>query len=169
MKLPYKDKRPKDESALFVAKNANLIGDVQVKEGAMVFFNSVLRGEETPVVIGKNSAVLDNSFLEGSKIGKNSLISHGASLHLAEIEENVLIGIGAIILDRCEVKSGAIVGAGAVVSPRTKIPQDTLFLGSPARKVREVEDKDRVQIALKELREKSKSYKKAQLRKDRLS
>lgn len=106
--------------------------------------------------------------MPGSKIGKNSLISHGANLHFSEVEENVLIGIGAIILDRCEVESGAIVGAGAVVSPGTKIPQDTLFVGSPARKVRKVED-NRVQIALKELREKSKSYKKAQLRKDHQS
>jgi carbonic anhydrase/acetyltransferase-like protein (isoleucine patch superfamily) len=49
--------------------------------------------------------------------------------------------IGAIVLNGRRLGE-SIVGAGSVVTPRTIIPPRTLALGSPARPVRPLEEKD---------------------------
>lgn len=160
MKIQYKSKQPKTGKADFIAQNATLVGDVRLKEATLIFFNSVLRGEETPVIIGERSAVLENTFIEGSHVGKSSLISHGATLHFAKVNDGALIGIGAILLEDCVVKSGAVIGAGAVVLPGTKVPSNSLFVGQPAKEVRKINGKEKSREALQEVRNKSKHYKK---------
>src|SRR5699024_12291051 len=53
-----------------------------------------------------------------------------------------LVGMGATVLDGAEVGEGAFIGAGSLVTPGTKIPPNTLALGSPARVVRDLNEKD---------------------------
>ncbi|NIQ04910.1 MAG: gamma carbonic anhydrase family protein [Candidatus Korarchaeota archaeon] len=158
MKLSYKDKQPTISNAFFVAKNASIIGDVRLRNDTMVFFNAVLRGEDKPVVVEERSAVLDNAFVEGSRIGGGSLISHGATVHFAEIGEKVLIGIGAIVLDECIINQGAVIGAGAVVLSGTEVGENSLYTGVPAEKVKNIQGEKRVNTALASLREKCKHY-----------
>jgi carbonic anhydrase/acetyltransferase-like protein (isoleucine patch superfamily) len=53
-----------------------------------------------------------------------------------------LIGIGSVVLDGAEVGEESIIGAGSVVSPKSIIPPRTLAMGTPARVVRAIEDRD---------------------------
>jgi carbonic anhydrase/acetyltransferase-like protein (isoleucine patch superfamily) len=46
----------------------------------------------------------------------------------------------ATVLNGADVGESALVGAGALVTPRTVVPPRTLWLGSPARQVRELSD-----------------------------
>ena len=51
-------------------------------------------------------------------------------------------GMGAIVLDNAEVGELSLIGAGALITANTKIPPRSLVLGSPAKVVREVNDRD---------------------------
>lgn len=69
-------------------------------------------------------------------------IGHGAIIHACTIESEVLIGMGAKVLDGVVVRQGAIVGAGAVVAPGTEIPSGQVWVGCPARYLRDLEPEE---------------------------
>jgi carbonic anhydrase/acetyltransferase-like protein (isoleucine patch superfamily) len=54
-----------------------------------------------------------------------------------------MIANGAMVLDGAKIGSNSIVAAGAFVPPRKIIPEGVVVMGSPAKVVREVTDKDR--------------------------
>ena len=53
----------KDNLDFWVAPNAVVIGDVSLKKNASVWFGSVLRGDNDPIILGENSNIQDNSCL----------------------------------------------------------------------------------------------------------
>ncbi len=150
MILNFEGKKPIINEKAFVAKNANIIGEVIIGEYVSIWYNVVLRGDIASIVIGKNTNIQDGSVVHcdmgvSTIIGSNVTVGHNVVLHACKIGDGSLIGIGAIVLDKAEVGEGAIVGAGAIVTPRTKIPPYTMALGIPAKVVRnltkeEVED-----------------------------
>jgi len=54
------------------------------------------------------------------------------------VGDHCLVGIGAIVLDGAVVGAECLIGAGALVTPGTEIPPRSLVLGSPGRRVREL-------------------------------
>ena len=72
--------------------------------------------------------------------GPKSSIVHNFVLHGCSVEDGCLIGMGAIVLDGAVVGARSLVGAGALVTPGTVIPPQSLVLGSPARRVRALND-----------------------------
>jgi carbonic anhydrase/acetyltransferase-like protein (isoleucine patch superfamily) len=74
------------------------------------------------------------------ELGEEVTLGHGAIVHGARVRNGALIGIRATVLDGAEVGESAFVGAGALVVPRTVIPPRTLWLGAPARQIRELSD-----------------------------
>jgi carbonic anhydrase/acetyltransferase-like protein (isoleucine patch superfamily) len=49
-----------------------------------------------------------------------------------------LIGIGAILLSGCKIGKGSVIGAGALVKEGTIVEPNTLWVGIPAKKVKEL-------------------------------
>jgi carbonic anhydrase/acetyltransferase-like protein (isoleucine patch superfamily) len=47
-----------------------------------------------------------------------------------------------VILDAAEIGDECLIGAGALVTSRTKIPPRSLVLGSPAKVVRQLTEKE---------------------------
>ena len=43
---------PKIHPSVFIAEGARIYGDVEIKKGASVWFNAVIRGDEGKVTIG---------------------------------------------------------------------------------------------------------------------
>lgn len=66
-------------------------------------------------------------------------VGHGAILHACTIEDEVLIGMGAKVLDGALIRQGAIVAAGSVVAPGTEVPSGQVWMGTPARYMRDVD------------------------------
>ena len=83
----------------------------------------------------------------GVKIGKNTTIGHGAIIHGCEIGDGCLIGMGAIVLDKAVIGDNSIVGAGAVVTKGTIVPPGSMVLGTPAKVVKELDEKTREGLA----------------------
>jgi len=160
MIISYKGKSPNIEKAVFVAPNATLLGEVKLMNGVSVWFGAVLKGDSKGIYVDKNSAILENCFVEGSNIGEKTLISHGAILHSCNVGNHVLIGIGAIILDKAEIGDNTIVAAGSVVPPKTKLDRGTVVAGVPAKVIREIKEEDIINLrkSLKIIREKARVY-----------
>jgi len=57
-----------------------------------------------------------------------------------------LIGMGAILLNRVKVGTGSVVGAGALLLEGMEVPPGSLVVGSPAKVVRQVDEKARARI-----------------------
>lgn len=129
----------------WVARTATVAGDVSLGEGASVWHGAVVRGDEAPVTIGRNSNVQDCAVIHVSRglpasIGEGVTVGHGAIVHGSAVGDDTLVGMGAIVLDGCEIGRGCIIGAGALLTQCTKVPDGSVALGSPARVVRGVTD-----------------------------
>ncbi|HZW69182.1 MAG TPA: gamma carbonic anhydrase family protein [Pseudogracilibacillus sp.] len=144
---PYKEFTPKIHESAYIAKNATIIGDVEIGEESSVWFQTVIRGDVAPTKIGKRVNIQDLSLIHQSPnmpviIEDDVTVGHKVMLHACTIRKNALVGMGATVLDGAEVGKGAFIGAGSLVTPGTKIPPNTLALGSPARVVRDLNEKD---------------------------
>jgi len=144
---PYKNIEPKIHPSTFVAKNATVIGDVTIDEDCSIWFQSVLRGDVAPTIIGKRVNIQDLSMIHQSPdlpvtIEDDVTIGHQVTIHGATIRNHALIGMGTMILDGAEVGEHAYIGAGSLIPPGKKIPPHTLAFGRPAKVVRALTEKD---------------------------
>jgi len=135
------------EGQYWVAPNANLLGKVELKPEASVWFNVVARGDNELISIGVRSNVQDGSVLHTDMgfpltIGDDVTIGHMAMLHGCTIGNTTLIGIGATVLNGARIGNNSLVGAHALVTEGKEFPDNSLIVGTPARVVRTLGDDD---------------------------
>ncbi len=166
MIYPYKGKEPKIDESAYIADYVTITGDVTIGPETSVWFNSVIRGDVAPTIIGSRVSIQDLSCLHQSPnnpliIEDEATIGHQVTLHGCTIKKRALVGMGSIILDRAEIGEGAFIGAGSLVPPGKKIPPNTLAFGNPAKVVRELneEDKKDMDRIINEYVDKGKYYK----------
>ena len=132
---------PDIHDSAYVDPAAVVIGDVTLEAEASVWPNVTLRGDHGPIVLEEGANVQDNAVLhEGATIGPYATVGHTAIVHNAEVRERGLVGMGATVLDRSVVGERAMVGANSLVTEDTEVEPKTLYAGTPAEKVKEVED-----------------------------
>lgn len=136
MIIEYEGKHPRIGQDVFIAPTAVVIGDVEIGDGASVWYGAVLRGDEGRIVIGRGSNVQDNAVIHTTPeiptiLKEDVTIGHGALLEGCTIENGAVIGMGAIVLHAAVIGQQAMVAAGGVVTPGTIIPPRTLAAGSP--------------------------------------
>ena len=61
----------------------------------------------------------------------------------ARYKDFAVIGLGSRVCDYAEVGVWAIVGEGAVVTSKMKVPDGKVYVGMPAREIRNVSDEDK--------------------------
>jgi carbonic anhydrase/acetyltransferase-like protein (isoleucine patch superfamily) len=134
---PYAEKKPLIHPSAFIAPTAVIIGDVEIGEGASVWFGAVIRADLAPIRIGVRTNIQDNCIIHvdmdtPTHIGDGVTIGHNAVVHGCTIEDNCLIGMGALVLNRARIESDTIVAAGAVVTEESRIGPGVLVAGTPA-------------------------------------
>lgn len=136
----------------FVAETAAVIGDVVLGPGSSIWYGAVLRGDVAPIRIGARSNVQDLSMVHGTTglssitLGEQVTVGHRVILHGCTIGDRVLVGMGSIVLDLAVIETDVVLGAGSLVTPRSRLESGWLYLGSPAKKVRRLNDADRAMI-----------------------
>ena len=157
----------KDNLDFWVAPNAVVIGDVSLKKNASVWFGSVLRGDNDPIILGENSNIQDNSVCHTDDgmpliIGDNVTVGHKVILHSCTVGNNSLIGMGSTVLNKAKIGNNCLVGANALVTEGKEFPDNSLIVGSPAKVKRELTDMEKKIIELSALHyvENMKRYKK---------
>ncbi len=146
MIIEYKGIKPKIGTNVFVAPTAMVVGDVEIKDNASIWYGTVIRGDRAPIVIGRNTNIQDNCTVHtdaGSPavIGDNVTIGHNAVVHGCVLEDRCLIGISAVVLSGAVVKEGSIVAAGSVVIEEQQIGPYHLAAGVPAKTKKILEKK----------------------------
>jgi len=102
----------------FIAPNATLCGDIIMGDDCSIWFNAVVRGDVNSIRMGNKVNVQDGAVIHctfqrtKAMIGNNVSIGHNAIVHGCTVHDNVLIGMGAIVMDNCEIGSNTIIAAG---------------------------------------------------------
>lgn len=149
MIAPFGEHAPVIDPTAYVPEAAVVIGDVVIGPESSLWFHTVVRGDIHPIRIGARSNVQDNATIHvvggryGTVLGNDVTVGHNAILHGCTVEDGALIGMGAVVLDAVVIGTGSLVGAGALVTPGTVIPPGSLVLGSPAKRVRDVNETER--------------------------
>jgi len=148
----YKGVSPKIPASCYVDESAQIIGDVALGEHASVWMNAVVRGDVHEIRIGAHSNVQDCSVLHGMKqqygvyIGEYVTVGHNVTLHGCRVEDRCLIGMGSIILNGAVIGAGSIIAAGTLIPEKTVVEPGSLWMGSPGKFRRKVEEEDRAAI-----------------------
>src|ERR1700733_5270916 len=142
------DVSPTIAPSAYVAPSASVIGNAVLAEQSTVWFNAILRGDNDIIRIGVGSNVQDGAVMHTdpgfpSLVGVNVAIGHHAMPHGCTVGDGSLIGIQAVVLNAAVIGSGCLVGAGAVITERKVFADGTLFLGAPAKVVRELSAEER--------------------------
>ena len=143
--LPLFDKHPQFGRNCFVAPNATIIGDVIMGDDCSIWFNAVVRGDVHYIRIGNKVNIQDGAVIHctyeknPTNIGNNVSIGHNAIVHGCTVRDNVLIGMGAIVMDRCDIQSNTIIAAGSVVLEGTVVEEGSIYAGVPAKKVKDID------------------------------
>ena len=130
-----------NDGAFWLAPDATVIGQVRLGEGVGVWFGAVLRGDQEPIVVGRQSNIQEHCVLHTDTgypltVGAGCTIGHRAILHGCTIGDNCLVGMGAIILNAARIGDNCLIGAGALVPEGREIPSGSLVIGMPGKVVR---------------------------------
>ena len=150
----FKDVAPQIPETAYVDDSAQIIGDVILGEHASVWMNAVLRGDVHAIRVGHYSNIQDCSVLHGMKekygvfLGDYVTVGHAAILHGCTIEDRCLIGMGSIILNGAHIGAGSIIAAGTLIAEKTKVDPNSLWMGSPGKFRRHLDEKDQETILM---------------------
>lgn len=154
----YDGHRPEMHDSVYVAEDATVIGKVALGEGASVWPQAVLRGDNERIEIGAGSNVQEGAVLHSDpgyplRVGNDVTLGHQVMLHGCSIGDGSLIGIQAVILNGAVIGRNSVVGAGSVVTEGKVFPDNALILGALAKVVRELSDE-----AIQTFRENARDY-----------
>ena len=147
--LPYKGVLPSIHESAFVAETAAVIGDVGIGAESSVWYGCTLRGDVNNIVIGARTNIQDHTMIhvstdgQGTYIGDDVTVGHAAVLHACTIGNLAFIGMQACVMDDAIVEDGAMVAAGALVTPGKRVLSGQLWGGSPAKFMRDLNEKER--------------------------
>lgn len=146
----FQGKTPKIADSAYVDLSAVVIGDVTIGADSSIWPMTVIRGDVHQIIIGNETNIQDGTIMHVTHqsdfvpggfpliIGNGVTVGHQAILHACQIGNHCLIGMGSVVLDGAIVEEYVVVGAGAVVPPGKVLKSGHLYLGNPARLVREL-------------------------------
>lgn len=150
---PFKQSYPQIAESAWIDDSAVVIGDVAIGNDSNIWPMTVIRGDVNHIVIGARTNIQDGSILHVTHAGKQHpgaalnigddvTVGHKVILHACTIGNRCLIGMGAIIMDKSVVEDDVIIGAGSLVAENKTLDGGHLYLGSPAKKIRPLTDKE---------------------------
>ena len=150
----FKGKSPEIDSTAYVDSTALVIGDVTIGSDSSVWPMVVIRGDVHTIHIGSKTNIQDGSILHVSHDGKFSpggfplsigdyvTVGHNAVVHACTVGNYCLIGMSATIMDGAVVGDKSIIAAGALVPTGKKLEGGYLYVGSPVKQARPLNDKE---------------------------
>jgi len=151
---PFEGKWPVVAPGAFVAPTAAIIGDVEIGEGASIWYHCVLRGDTNIIRVGPRSNIQDGTIVHvnsgrasddnfAALIGADVTIGHAAIIHACQLADRAFVGMGATVLDGAVIETGGVLAAGSVLPPGKRIGALELWMGNPAKLVRVLTEEQR--------------------------
>ncbi|SFM63536.1 gamma carbonic anhydrase family protein [Halopseudomonas yangmingensis] len=150
----FQGQQPRLGQRVFIDPSAVVLGDVELGDDCSVWPCTVIRGDMHSIRIGARSSVQDGSVLhithagpfnpEGFalSIGEEVTIGHKVLLHGCTLGNRILVGMGSIVMDGAVIEDQVILGAGSLVPAGKRLKSGHLYMGSPAREVRRLSDRE---------------------------
>jgi phenylacetic acid degradation protein len=138
---------PVVDPSAYVHPSAVVIGDVIIGGGVFVAPCAVLRGDFGRLIIEEQANIQDHCVMHGfpdrdTIVEKLGHIGHHAIIHGAIVRRNCMIGMGAVLLDYCEIGADSIVAAQALVRANEVVPPRSMMAGIPAKRLRDITEND---------------------------
>lgn len=145
---------PNIHTSAYIDETAVVIGDVTIGEDSSLWPMTVARGDVHSIKIGtrtniQDACVLhvthDGEFSPGGfslTIGDDVTVGHRVTLHACTVGNLCLIGMSATIMDGAVLGNKVIVGAGSLVPTGKQLESGCLYVGSPVKIVRELNEKE---------------------------
>ncbi len=129
--------------SVLIAEGVRIFGEVRIEGNSSVWFNTVLRGDEGPIIIGENTNIQDCCVLHSDNgssliVGNWVSIGHGSVVRGAKIGNYVTIGMNSTVMTGAIISEYCFIGAHSFVPFGKRYPPRTLIYGAPAKVVREL-------------------------------
>ena len=151
----FKGISPDIHATAYIDDTAVIIGDVSIGEDSSIWPMTVARGDVHSIKIGartniQDACVLhvthDGEFSPGGyplTVGDDVTVGHRVTLHACTVGNFCLIGMSATIMDGAVLGDHVIVGAGSLVPTGKQLESGYLYVGSPVKRVRVLNEKER--------------------------
>ena len=151
---PFDGIHPEIDPSAWIDETALVVGEVRIGADSSIWPKVVIRGDIQKIVIGERSNIQDGSvlhvshdseFLPGGApllVGDDVTVGHNVILHGCELHDHCLVGMGSIVMDRTVVESHVVLGAGSVGPGGKVLESGYLYVGSPARRARELTEQE---------------------------
>lgn len=151
MKYTLENKKVVAGENVFIAPGSHIIGDVELKDNASVWFNAVIRGDCDKITVGEDSNIQDGSVLHADEgvpltIGKGVTVGHKVMLHGCDIGDYSLVGINAVILNGAKIGKYCVIGANSLITEGMEIPDGSVVMGSPGKVVKQISDQNKAML-----------------------
>ncbi len=147
--------KPKLGKETWIHETAVVIGKVTLGEEVSIWPYAVIRGDVNTIKIGNYSNVQDGTVIHATHpsiynetgyatiVGDEVTVGHSVILHGCQIGNRVLIGMGSTILDNSTISDDIIIGANSLVPMNKTLESGYLYVGSPVKAVRPLNDKEK--------------------------
>ena len=151
----YHGIQPNFATGVYIDSSAVIIGDVTVGEQSSIWPLVAARGDVNFIRIGARTNVQDNCVLHVSRksagqpdghpliIGDDVTVGHHVMLHGCTLGSRILVGMSAVIMDGAVVEDDVIIGAGSLVPPGKRLASGFLYVGSPVKQARPLNDEEK--------------------------
>ena len=150
----FKNLKPDIGQRVYIDPQASVIGNVKIGDDSSIWPGSVVRGDVNYIHIGQRTNIQDNSTIHVSRdsddhpggfpaiIGDDVTVGHHVILHACKIGSRCLIGMGSLVMDNVTIEDDVMLGAGSLVTQNTILSAGHLYLGRPAKPVRELREEE---------------------------
>lgn len=151
----YKGIYPTLGDRTYVDESAVLVGDIHTGADVSIWPLVAARGDVNIIRIGARSNIQDGTVLHVSRpssknpagspllIGEDVTVGHKCMLHGCQLGNRILVGMGAIVMDDAIVEDDVIIGAGSLVPPGKRLESGYLYVGSPVKQARPLNEHER--------------------------
>ncbi|MFX1280887.1 MAG: gamma carbonic anhydrase family protein [Promethearchaeota archaeon] len=141
--IEYNGKKPQISPNCYVSPQSTLIGDVKVNDHVIIWPGSIIRAENSPIIIGEYSTIFDGVMMltrtqrSSINIGRYCIVESGVTLLGCFMEDYVQIKEATLIYEEASIGEGVIIMNGSQVPPGLTIPARTVMRGIPVESIRE--------------------------------
>jgi carbonic anhydrase/acetyltransferase-like protein (isoleucine patch superfamily) len=146
----YKNISPKLANDIYIDESAVIVGDITLAEDVSIWPLVAARGDVNSITIGARTNIQDGTVLHVTRkssanpqgdplnIGEDVTVGHLCMLHGCTLGDRILVGMGAIIMDGAVIENDVFIGAGTLVPPNKTLKSGYLYVGNPAKQVRQL-------------------------------
>ncbi len=151
----FSGQRPELGTGVFVDPTALVIGDVTIGNHSSVWPMTVIRGDIHRIRIGARTSIQDHSVLHVTHagpynpggfpltVGDEVTAGHRVTLHGCTLGNRILVGMTSTIMDGAIVEDEVVIGAGSLVTEGKVLEGGWLYMGRPARAIRQLTEEER--------------------------